>query len=121
MATHGEIRWPSLGSFDGRLRGDSHGRRHHFLPGRSVSTGSGQHRVVALLRYEREPQGLWDHREGRVAVGECDGRPGETPDFRQLRPAALSLTSLTSTIGLPQIPSNRDRTPFVGPPRVRGW
>jgi hypothetical protein len=28
MATHGEIRWPSLGSFDGRLRGDSHGRRH---------------------------------------------------------------------------------------------
>jgi hypothetical protein len=27
MATHGEIRWPSLGSFDGRLRGDSHGRR----------------------------------------------------------------------------------------------
>ncbi|MGB0095175.1 MAG: hypothetical protein WBP81_21895, partial [Solirubrobacteraceae bacterium] len=28
MATHGEIRWPSVGSFDGRLRGDSHGRRH---------------------------------------------------------------------------------------------
>ncbi len=27
MATHGEIRWPSVGSFDGRLRGDSHGRR----------------------------------------------------------------------------------------------
>ena len=28
MATHGEIRWPSVGTFDGRLRGDSHGRRH---------------------------------------------------------------------------------------------
>jgi DNA-binding response OmpR family regulator len=27
MATHGEIRWPSVGSFDGRLWGDSHGRR----------------------------------------------------------------------------------------------
>ena len=27
MATHGEIRWPSMGTFDGRLRGDSHGRR----------------------------------------------------------------------------------------------
>jgi hypothetical protein len=27
MATHGEIRWPSLGSLDGRLRGGSHGRR----------------------------------------------------------------------------------------------
>ena len=27
MATHREIRWPSVGSFDGRLRGDSHGRR----------------------------------------------------------------------------------------------
>ena len=27
MATHGEIQWPSVGSFDGRLRGDSHGRR----------------------------------------------------------------------------------------------
>ena len=28
MATHGEIRWPPAGTFDGRLRGDSHGRRH---------------------------------------------------------------------------------------------
>ncbi len=28
MATHGEIRWPPVGSFDGRLRGDFHGRRH---------------------------------------------------------------------------------------------
>jgi hypothetical protein len=28
MATHGEIRWPSAGSFSGRLRGGSHGRRH---------------------------------------------------------------------------------------------
>jgi hypothetical protein len=27
MATHGEIRWPPMGTFDGRLRGDSHGRR----------------------------------------------------------------------------------------------
>ena len=34
MATHGEIRWPSVGSFDGRLRGDSHGRRQ--LPARSA-------------------------------------------------------------------------------------
>ena len=32
MATHGEIRWPSVGSFDGRLRGDSHGRRHACRP-----------------------------------------------------------------------------------------
>src|SRR5215210_6509282 len=28
MAAHGEIRWPPTGTFDGRLRGDSHGRRH---------------------------------------------------------------------------------------------
>ena len=28
MATHGEIRWPPVGTFDGRLRGDSHGHRH---------------------------------------------------------------------------------------------
>ena len=27
MATHGEIRWPPLATSDGRLRGDSHGRR----------------------------------------------------------------------------------------------
>jgi hypothetical protein len=28
MATHGEIRWPPVGRSGGRLRGDSHGRRH---------------------------------------------------------------------------------------------
>jgi uncharacterized protein (TIGR04222 family) len=28
MAAHGEIRWPPVGRFNGRLRGDSHGRRH---------------------------------------------------------------------------------------------
>ena len=28
MATHGDIRWPPPGTFDGRLRGDFHGRRH---------------------------------------------------------------------------------------------
>jgi hypothetical protein len=27
MATHGEIQWPPVGSFDGRLWGDSHGHR----------------------------------------------------------------------------------------------
>src|SRR4051812_4331502 len=28
MATHGEIRWPPVRSFGGRLRGGFHGRRH---------------------------------------------------------------------------------------------
>jgi hypothetical protein len=28
MAAHGEIRWPPLGRFNGRLWGGSHGRRH---------------------------------------------------------------------------------------------
>jgi len=28
MAAHGEIRWPPLGRFNGRLWGESHGRRH---------------------------------------------------------------------------------------------
>jgi hypothetical protein len=28
MATHGEIPWPPVRTFDGRLWGDSHGRRH---------------------------------------------------------------------------------------------
>ena len=44
MATHGEIRWPSMGTFDGRLRGDSHGRRQHReqapVIGRPVPTES---------------------------------------------------------------------------------
>ncbi len=31
MAAHGEIRRPPVGSFSGRLRGDSHGRRHQHL------------------------------------------------------------------------------------------
>ena len=40
MATHGEIRWPPVGTFDGRLRGDSHGRRHTG----SVSFSAGSQR-----------------------------------------------------------------------------
>jgi len=28
MAAHGEIRWPPVGRFNGRLWGESHGRRH---------------------------------------------------------------------------------------------
>lgn len=28
MAAHGEIQWPPVGSFSGRLWGDFHGRRH---------------------------------------------------------------------------------------------
>jgi hypothetical protein len=28
MAAHGDIRWPPVGSSDGRLRGEFHGRRH---------------------------------------------------------------------------------------------
>jgi hypothetical protein len=41
MATHGEIRWPSVGSFDGRLRGDSHGRRQSTSARWSTSHGHG--------------------------------------------------------------------------------
>ena len=32
VAAHGEKRWPSMGTFDGRLREDSHGRRHQARP-----------------------------------------------------------------------------------------
>jgi hypothetical protein len=32
MAAHGEIRWPPLGRFNGRLWGESHGRRHPGEP-----------------------------------------------------------------------------------------
>ena len=42
MATHGEIRWPSVGSFDGRLRGDSHGRRHEMREGGSSYRNPGR-------------------------------------------------------------------------------
>jgi hypothetical protein len=31
MATHGEIRWPPVGTFNGRLWGDFHGRRQRVL------------------------------------------------------------------------------------------
>jgi Tol biopolymer transport system component len=48
MAAHGEIRWPPAGSFDGRLRGDFHGRRH-LAP-------DGVHYVYT--RYRPSPQGL---------------------------------------------------------------
>ncbi len=30
MATNGEKRWPPTGRFDGRLRGEFHGHRHHL-------------------------------------------------------------------------------------------
>ena len=36
------------------------------------------------MRHEPEPKGLWEHREGRIAVGERDERPGEPSDIRQL-------------------------------------
>ncbi len=32
MATHGENRWPPVGTFSGRLWGDFHGRRHARMP-----------------------------------------------------------------------------------------
>jgi hypothetical protein len=81
MATHGEIRRPPVGTFDGRLRGDSHGRRHEhlvvvcsgflrdkpaagsssdtgfrrFLPPRAVSAQYGRHRWRATGRREAPP------------------------------------------------------------------
>jgi ParB-like chromosome segregation protein Spo0J len=45
MATHGEIRWPPAGTLDGRLRGDSHGRRQ--LAGPALREPMGE-RVVKL-------------------------------------------------------------------------
>ena len=45
MATHGEIRWPSVGTFDGRLRGDSHGRRQEVKLLRRAS-----HPMLAVKR-----------------------------------------------------------------------
>ena len=53
MATHGEIRWPSVGTFDGRLRGDSHGRRHTD-PHVSLST----HTARAVRLEDTAPQYL---------------------------------------------------------------
>ncbi len=42
MATHGEIRWPPVGTFGGRLWGDFHGRRQYSKPSDPVfSTSSG--------------------------------------------------------------------------------
>ena len=52
MATHGEIRWPSLGSFDGRLRGDSHGRRQQLQPNPTQGFG---YTVAAESRNARQP------------------------------------------------------------------
>ncbi len=81
MATHGEIRWPSVGTFDGRLRGDSHGRRQLYrqlfnpqlyllaygriysnkgamTPGPDAETADGMtlgkiERIIDALRHER--------------------------------------------------------------------
>jgi transposase-like protein len=57
MATHGEKRWPPAGRSDGRLRGDSHGRRHsdvtlrHWLKEEKASRGE---RPGGLSSDERE-------------------------------------------------------------------
>jgi hypothetical protein len=48
MATHGEIQWPPAGTFDGRLWGASHGRRHIGLSGLRVACLE-LHRVTDVL------------------------------------------------------------------------
>ncbi len=43
MATHGENWWPPGGSFNGRLRGESHGRRHCARPIVSATCRASSH------------------------------------------------------------------------------
>jgi hypothetical protein len=69
MATHGEIQWPPAGSFGGRLRGESHGRRQASAGSASFAvTGTGMRppseaeedeiiRLLAARGYEVEGTG----------------------------------------------------------------
>jgi hypothetical protein len=61
MATHGEIRWPPARTFNGRLRGDSHGRRHAAIVTRRREADDekvplAQHAGVIRERARRSPQ-----------------------------------------------------------------
>jgi hypothetical protein len=64
MATHGEIRWPPVGTFGGRLRGDSHGRRHRHLD-RAAGSG-GMRRAYAE---PRRPLSVGCGAEGGASAG----------------------------------------------------
>ncbi len=50
MATHGEIQWPPVGRINGRLRGESHGRRQDWFESwwDEASKTAGEHGVDLL-------------------------------------------------------------------------
>jgi hypothetical protein len=53
MATHGEIRRPPAGTLDGRLRGDSHGRRQTWMAGVSRFALTLDLYIIPCLGHER--------------------------------------------------------------------
>jgi hypothetical protein len=72
MAAHGDIRWPPVGSSDGRLRGEFHGRRH--CRGAALSGAQfGVHRGVRAA-WSHTCGGWTGLRQSARAVGGRRGR-----------------------------------------------
>lgn len=77
MATHGEIRWPPVGTFDGRLWGDSHGRRHAGSISAIAVVPHGFGNGHALSAQGQRPAlGLWV----RSTAPACRQRPEQDDD-----------------------------------------
>jgi hypothetical protein len=81
MATHGEIRWPPVGTFDGRLRGDSHGRRHLTRAAPFAEVRITTEQVV------------------RDAVSARSRRPGSPSWRRPVRPVGEGIGEVSSMTG----------------------
>jgi hypothetical protein len=108
MATHGEIRWPSVGSFHGRLWGDFHGRRQsrqsgvrqHSVMGEMVmqfpAVASPEDRTLMRQQGHRSTAGCTaEARQACVSTVRWNGRPhpGGVPSFARclVRPMRANL------------------------------
>jgi hypothetical protein len=109
MATHGEIRWPPVGTFSGRLWGDSHGRRHGlveanngvfggcwcmgFHPDDSREPALNRERKLARVRAGRAHAALVF--DGDDCVGWCQfGALDEVPKIKNRAAYEKGLTTL---------------------------
>ena len=140
MATHGEIRWPSVGSFDGRLRGDSHGRRQHWLKTvvlNVVGKGAARSRQVWVEKMSdgRKPSAVYvsKHHQSTskpgplvrpgMSLGGTRLLPGRRPAYRQHdldRGASMERVKASpDTAAVPSVARGRPPSGREQPTRLR--
>src|SRR5215218_10100553 len=104
MATHGEIRWPPPGTSNGRLRGDSHGRRQN----RATRTAGGPTRTRLPRPHAMQRSAKAKHpgrrRRGGYALHHA---------LTEEAPCASSVAVLTPPCWLPDRAAPTSTTPEV--------